>query len=77
MNLQSELLKSYLSESLSKYLQECPVNVEKETESKAIQMLGKVKKILENPMLDDFEKVEEIASVFRNQKISVPGCHDF
>ncbi len=77
MNLQVELLKSYLAEALSQYLQEFPGDVRMETESMAIKMLEEIKEVLENTALDDFEQVEEIASVFQNRNIKVSGCHDF
>ncbi len=76
MKIQSELLKSYLAEALFQYLQEFPEDARQETESQAILMLEEIKKILENAAWDDFEKVEEIADVFRRNKIRVSGCHD-
>ncbi|MBO5407782.1 MAG: hypothetical protein J6A61_00015 [Clostridia bacterium] len=77
MNLQSELLKSYLSEMLSQYLQEFPMDMGCTTEYIAVGMLEEIKNILENISLDDFEKVEAISAIFRKRRITVAGCHDF
>ncbi|MBE7019095.1 MAG: hypothetical protein E7413_04375 [Ruminococcaceae bacterium] len=76
MKIQSELLKSYLAEALAQYLQEFPMDIDKARESIAMTMLEEIKEILENPKLDDFEKVEDIFYIFQSRKIKLSNCHD-
>lgn len=77
MNLKLELLQPYLSDGIRQYLKDLDLDVNQIVDTKATQMLGEIRSILQNTALDDFEMVEEIAEVFRNNHVSVGGCHDF
>lgn len=80
MELKMELLADEISQLIAQRLDIC-INPDQIADSKAIQILAEIQKVLrENSCLEkgnDFEIVEKIVCIFQQHHIDYGPCHDF
>ena len=80
MELFKELLKEILYEEEKVIRIEFDISekkILKAIDSKCFEALAKIKRIIQNEMLSDFEAIEEIVSLFENMNIDFGERHDF
>ena len=79
MGIKEELIKSAFSEMIIDQMHSVNFNAENIADTLAIKMLGEIQEVLtDNPFeKDDFQRVEEIVSIFEKYHIDIGACHDF
>jgi len=77
MDIIDELLCQDIGRSLIEYFKIIEIDYDKIVQTKALNALEEIKRIIRNNMLDDFMKIDEIVNVFIKYNIDTGGCHDF
>lgn len=79
MGIKEELIKSAFSEMIIDQIQSVNFDADAIANTLAINMLGEIQTVLtDNPLeKDDFQRIEEIVSIFEKYHISTGACHDF
>ncbi len=77
MNIKTEIIKAYVSDMICNSISDFDIDADKIVNTKAVEMLEEIQKILKNDRLDDFEMIDEIVCVFYRNNIDAGGCHDF
>ncbi len=69
----------YSTVNIEKCEQLCKIDIEpnKIAEKVMYKILFKIKQIIKNDSLSDFDKVEEIVLVFEEYNIDFGNCHDY
>ena len=77
MTIKTELIKSYIADSICNGITDFEIDEEKIADTMAIRVLCEIQDILSRDELTDFEMIEEIVVVFGKYKLDFGGCHDF
>lgn len=77
MNIKTELIKSYIAESICRGITDFDIDADKIADTTATRVLGEIQQVLHKEGLDDFEKIEEIVLIFEKYNIDAGACHDF
>ena len=77
MEIKTELLKKYISDYINFQFKDFEIEADKIADSAAINILAEIQNIIKNDIYSDFEKVENIVSIFENNKLDFGNCHDF
>ena len=77
MKIKTELLKSYIADTILEHIEDLEIDVDKIADTVAIKMLAEIQEILKNDNYSDFEIVEEIVCIFEKYNIDFGACHDF
>lgn len=78
MDLYKEILIGILQkEELSIEFKNAHINIEKVFNEKCFELLDKIKAVIKNDSLSDFECIEEILCLFEEYGIGIENRHDF
>ncbi len=79
MGIKEKLIKSAFSEMIIDQIQSVSFDADAIADTLAINMLSEIQTALtDNPLeKDDFQRIEEIVSIFEKYHISAGACHDF
>ena len=77
MDLRDELVCQDIGRALIEYFKVVKIDYEKIVQTKALNALEEIKKIIHNDTRDDFMIVDKIVDVFIKYNIDIGGCHDF
>ena len=77
MNTKLELIQSHITEMVVKLLENNTIDYNTIADTNAILILKKIKKIIADESLSDFEVVEEIVCILEKNNIDCGGRHDF
>lgn len=77
MEIKTELLKKYISDSINNQIIDLEINADEITDTVAIKILSEIQETLKNNDYSDFEIVERIVCIFKKYKIDFGNCHDF
>ena len=77
MEIKTELLKKYISDSINNQIIDLEINADEITDTVAIKILSEIQETLKNNDYSDFEIVERIVCIFEKYKIDFGNCHDF
>jgi len=77
MKIKTELLKKYISDYINFQFKDFEIEADKIADTAAINILAEIQNIIKNDIYSDFEKVENIVSIFENNKLDFGNCHDF
>ncbi len=76
MNIKNELIQSHIAEMIKKLLEDNIIDYTAIANTNAIMILDKVKNIVGDETLTDFEIVEEIVCIFEQNGIDCGTRHD-
>ncbi len=77
MKIKTELIKSYIADTICNSIMDFDIDEDKAADTTAIKVLGEIQQVLQNTELDDFEKIEEIVLIFERFNLDAGACHDF
>ena len=77
MDLIKDMLNENLKVIISEALEQMNIDYDKIIELKSIQILQKIKTVIENDSLSDFECVERIVRIFESIGSDCGNRHDF
>ena len=77
MNLKLELIQSHITKMVKKMLEDDIVDYNIIADTNAIIILDKIKKIIADDSLSDFDAIEEIVCIFEEKSIDCGSRHDF
>ncbi|MBP3337362.1 MAG: hypothetical protein J6L59_03020 [Clostridia bacterium] len=77
MNIKLELVKKFLCNYITTFLDDIDFDVDAVADTTAILALSEIQKAIQNPNLSDFEVIEEIFATFRKYKLDFGSRHDF
>ncbi len=76
MNIKLELLQNHICD-LIKNIFESNLDANQIADTNAISILNKIKKVIADDSLSDFDAVEEIVCILEKNNIDCGGRHDF
>ena len=77
MNTKLELIQSHITEMVAKLLKDNIVDYNTIADTNAIIALDRIKKIIADDSLSDFDAIEEIVCILEKNNIDCGGRHDF
>lgn len=77
MQIKSELLKRYVMDMIDRQFENFEIDVNEIADTTAIKLVEKIRDIIRNEGLSDFDVVEEIVCLFEKYKIDTGNRHDF
>ena len=77
MNIKLELIQSHITEMVKKMLEDNVIDYSTIADTNAIIILEKIKKIIADDSLSDFDAIEEIVCVLEENNIDCGTRHDF
>jgi hypothetical protein len=77
MNIKLELIQNHLSDCLSEAFEMNVINADEIADSSAINILDKIKQIINDDSLTDFGAIEKIVCVLEENNISCGTRHNF
>ena len=77
MNTKLELIQSHITEMVAKLLKDNIVDYNTIADTNAIIALDRIKKIIADDSLSDFDAIEEIVCVLEENNIDCGSRHDF
>lgn len=77
MDIRVELLREHISDFVRSRIEDFEIDANEIANTKAIQMLDEIAKVIRNDELDDFFAIEEIVCIFEKYKVSAGARHDF
>ena len=77
MDIKLELLQNHICDYLNDLFESYPTDTSKLIDSEAIMILDKIKSIICNDKLSDFDAVEQIVLTFEEYNIDCGNRHDF
>ena len=77
MNIKLELIQNHLSDCLSEEFEMNVINADEIADSSAINILDKIKQIINDDSLTDFGAIEKIFCVLEDNNISCGTRHNF
>lgn len=77
MNIKLELIQSHITEMVVKLLADNIIDYSTVADTNAIIILEKIKKIISDDSLSDFDAIEEIVCVLEENNIDCGTRHDF
>ena len=77
MDIKLELLANSICDAVRENMGTLNINPEEITDSQATKILGKIKAVICDESLDDFEAIDKIVDIFTEYNIDINGRHDF
>ena len=77
MTIKTELLKAYIRDYVNSYIEDFEIDANEIANSTALILLSKIRNIILNDKLSDFEAIEEIICLFEEYDIQTGCRHDF
>ena len=77
MNIKLEQIQNHITEMVLKLLEDNTIDYSAIADTNAILILNKIKKVIEDDSLSDFEVVEEIVCILEENDIDCLSRHDF
>ena len=77
MNIKLELIQSHITEMVVKLLEDNIIDYSTIADTNAIIALDRIKKIIADDSLSDFDAIEEIVCILEKNNIDCGGRHDF
>ena len=77
MTIKTELIKGGICDAVCSKLTDFDIDESKVADTRAIQALGEIRKILNDEDLSEFEMVDSIVSVFGKYNLSFSDSYDF
>ena len=77
MNIKLELIQSHITEMVAKLLEDNIIDYSTIADTNAIIALDRIKKIIADDSLSDFDAIEEIVCILEKNNIDCGGRHDF
>lgn len=77
MNIKLELLKNFITYTVSNYFENLEIDADKITDTIAVRMLAEIQEIIRDEEISDFDAIEKIVCVFEENKIDFGVRHDF
>lgn len=71
-----DLVRRDVASFIASHIEEYVIDLDKIADTRATRIIEEIQKVLLNGK-DDFDIVEEIISIFKENGISAGGCHDF
>ena len=75
MNLEKELVCKIMEDAVSKVFVTNDFSIT--VKEKSFEILEKIRIVICNNVLSDFEMIEEIVKILNSYGINTGGCHDF
>ncbi len=79
--MDNDIYKSLLYRDIGKIIlhsiKNLDINYEQIAHINSVIIINEIQKVVTNNILDDFEKIEEIISIFEKYGIDIGSCHDF
>lgn len=76
MNIKLELLQNHICDMIKNIL-ESNLDINEIADTNAILILNKIKKVIADSSLSDFDTIEEIVCILEENNINCNGRHDF
>ena len=77
MDVKLELLRGYVADFVKNHISDFEVDADKIADSRAIEVLGEIQKVLQDDSNTDFDAVEKINLIFEKYQLSFGARHDF
>ncbi len=77
MNIKLELLRDYIDDFIKQRIEDFDIDASKIANTKAIQMLSEIQKVLIKEEYSDFDAMEKIVLIFEKNNIDFGSRHDF
>ena len=77
MRIKTEILRGYIADFICARIEDFDINANDIANSRAINALEEIQRIVQNDEFSDFEMVEEIVNVFEKYKLDFGATHDF
>ena len=77
MNIKLELLRDYIDDFIKQRIEDFDIDASKIANTKAIQMLSEIQKVLKKEEYSDFDAMEKIVLIFEKNNIDFGSRHDF
>ncbi len=76
MNIKLELIQNHICDMI-KNIFESNLEINQIADTNAISVLNKIKKVIADDSLSDFDAIEEIVCILEENNIDCGGRHDF
>ena len=77
MDIKLELLQNHICDYIKDSFETFPINTSKLIDSEAVMILNRIKLVINNDNLSDFEVVEQIVQIFEEYNLNCGNRHDF
>lgn len=77
MNIKVELLRNYISDLINNKIEGFEIDASQIADSKAIQMLSEIQRVIKDENYFDSDAMEEIVCIFEKYNIDSGFRHDF
>ena len=77
MNIKLELLRDYIDDFIKQRIEDFDIDASKIANTKAIQMLSEIQKVLKKEEYSDFDAMEKKVLIFEKNNIDFGSRHDF
>ena len=77
MNIKVELLRNYISDLINNKIEGFEIDASQIADSKAIQMLSEIQRVIKDENHSDSDAMEEIVCIFEKYNIDSGFRHDF
>lgn len=77
MDIKLELIMGAIYDTINERIGFLDIDVDEIADTTAIAALSEIQEIIQNENYSDFEKIEEIMSVFEKYNLSFGECHDY
>ena len=77
MDIKLELLSNCIATIVRENFDTLKINPDKIIETESIKILDKIKKVICDETLSDFEMIDKIVDIFGEHHIDCGSCHDF
>ena len=77
MNIKVELLRNYISDLINNKIEGFEIDASQIADSKAIQMLSEIQRVIKDENYSDSDAMEEIVCIFEKYNIDAGFRHNF
>ena len=77
MNIKLELIQNHITEMVKNLLNDNTIDYNSIADTNAIYIIDKIKKVIADDSLSDFDAIEEIVCILERNNIYCGGRHDF
>lgn len=77
MDIKLELLRGYISDYVKQHIKDFEIDANKISNSRAIEILSEIQKVIQEEGNTDFDCVEKIVLIFEKYQLSAGARHDF
>lgn len=77
MNIKLELIQNHIAELVQKVFEDNTIDYNNIADTNTIIILEKIKKIIADESLSDFDAIEEIVCILEENNIDCGSRHDF